>query len=521
MTLAQRIERAIGAMSPAWQEHREMARARMEYARHAADEIRRLRNYAEFGYRGAVQTRLESSWSASSSRTGTRHLRLENLQSMRDRSRGLDRNNVIAAGLLDRVVENVVGSGFTPQATTPDRAWNRMAEQLWRDWEERCDVREYVEFRQMQALVLRAVLRDGDVGINLLPETHRLQAIEGDLIVTPNSRLVDSTVVDGVELNRVGRPLAFHISTGDTIGLGKTKPISAANFVFLPRLKRLNQVRGEPAFSQVFPLFDQVDGYLEAVVVAARMAACYGLLFREPSHVPGTLPVKADAAGTNRPKVYLEPGMTKWIGEADEVIQVKPEQPTQSMPEFVATLLRFCGLHLGLPLELIYLDFSRTNYSSARAALLQAWRSFEALQLWFERRFLRRIWRWNVSHWIKEGELPDPGMVDGRPVMWDHQWQAPPWQWVDPVKEAQAIAMGLDLNLTTLRDEAAKLGRDWEDLLDQRIAELRAQKAGGIVEVRSNLTRDPQAAGGAAPAAKEPNGTRGDEEPEDADAVPA
>ena len=43
--------------------------------------------------------------------------------------------------------------------------------------------------------------------------------------------------------------------------------------------------------------------------------------------------------------------------------------------------------------------------------------------------------------------------------------------WVDPVKEAQACQIRMDIGLSTLEAECAGQGLDWEEVLEQRARE--------------------------------------------------
>jgi lambda family phage portal protein len=495
------IDRVIGYLSPTWAARRARSRAFSEY-------------YNQIGmnasYRGAVSTRLDSAWAQSFGATGVHHLAKDTLEGLRDRTRQLDRDNTLASGLLDRSVENVIGVGMRLQVRTPDDAFNSRVEDMWAQWSETADIRGMMDFGGLQQQILRSHLRDGDIGIVLLGD-GRLQPIEGDLIETPTGKSADDNVVDGVEISRAGRPIAFYIKDRTTGTIRNSRVtytrILARDLVWLPRLRRLNSWRGEPVFASVLTKFDQIDGFIDGSVVAARMAANFGLLLKETSKSGfNLLPQVKDSDGKSRPEYYLEPGMVKRLGPTDEVTQVKPEHPSQSFPDFLAALLRFVGLNLGMPLELILMDFSRTNFSSARASLLQAQRSFRALQHLMISRVNSRIYRWRVSKWIKAGELPDPGMDEnGNTIAWQHQWVPPGWQWVDPVKESQAIALKLDLGLTTLAHEASALGLEWGELLAARKRELDLMESMDIPVMRSHQTRDPVEEPSGQPSVRPPN----------------
>jgi len=43
--------------------------------------------------------------------------------------------------------------------------------------------------------------------------------------------------------------------------------------------------------------------------------------------------------------------------------------------------------------------------------------------------------------------------------------------WIDPVKEAQAAQLRMEIGISTLEDECAEQGKDWEEVLEQRARE--------------------------------------------------
>ena len=87
-------------------------------------------------------------------------------------------------------------------------------------------------------------------------------------------------------------------------------------------------------------------------------------------------------------------------------------------------------------------------------------------------------------------------MIDlppGTPTFWEAPaawcrciWIGPGRGWVDPVKEAQAADIRMQTGLSTLQDEAAEQGRDWEELLDQRERELAELERRGLTMVEAN-----------------------------------
>jgi capsid protein len=102
------LDRLIGYVSPRWAAERAYFRA------------------AGFAtsYRGSASTRLDNSWSSlvpQGVRTRER-IQREDFRQMRARARQLERDNVLAAAMLDRATENVVGTGLRarPMSSSPE-----------------------------------------------------------------------------------------------------------------------------------------------------------------------------------------------------------------------------------------------------------------------------------------------------------------------------------------------------------------------------------------------------------------
>ena len=66
--------------------------------------------------------------------------------------------------------------------------------------------------------------------------------------------------------------------------------------------------------------------------------------------------------------------------------------------------------------------------------------------------------------------------------MYPHQWFWDGREHVDPSKEAAAQAQRLESNTTTLAEEYAKVGKDWQKELLQRAKEKAFMKKIGLTE---------------------------------------
>jgi len=116
-------------------------------------------------------------------------------------------------------------------------------------------------------------------------------------------------------------------------------------------------------------------------------------------------------------------------------------------------------------------DFSKTNYSSARAALLEAWRYFNSIRGWLQVHWCNPVFELWLEEAIDKGLVQAPDFEANRYAYTRSVWIGPGRGWVDPTKEAEAAEMRMANNLSTLERECAEQGLDWEEVLEQRARE--------------------------------------------------
>lgn len=451
------------------------------------------------GRRGAEQTRFGSGWTQQPFGPGqTRTLTPEARRSMVRRSRAIYENNVLGRSFVDRCTDNIIGEGMSVQASTEDAAWNQQAESLWKEYGATIDgAGRHLSHGDWQRAAYTAYARDGDVG-GILLRSGAVQLIESDYVRSPSgagdmatrrSREGEPDIVDGVELSGTGRPRSFHIASYSSASSYDTTSIRARDFVWAFDNDRLDRtaVRGVPKLATIGPLLDQIDGTVEAVTLAYRMAAMFGLVIEKAAPASGFAGLPNTATGDQGQAAKgfgLQPAMVEYTRSGDKIHQVKPEHPTSQFDGFMSFCIRLAGLEFGLPLELAMLDFSKTNYSSARASMEQAYRSFRVRRNRFATAILTPIYRWKVSRWMNEGSL------SRRDDAWSHRWLGQPWPYLDPQKEVVASMVAIDGGMSTLADELMKRGYDFDEFIQKRAEEIRRLGDAGLEFAKSNLTRD-------------------------------
>lgn len=407
-----------------------------------------------------------------------------------DRARKLVRRSTLAEHLLTSSQNNVIGCGFTLQSRSSSLTWRDDIEGQWKEWFDReADSRGMFNGVQILRFVLGGFLRDGDIGTYLRPD-GTIRLVESDEIATPTgSTFWHKNKVDGIDLDDDGRPVRYFVTkysrevTGDRRHSSEILEIPANQMLFLARRPRPSNTRGISAYANVAHLLSQIEGQVEAITAAARMAACFGLVITRE----GRFGAGAANAG-KRPKVNLRPGNFLELFPGESVTQITPHQPSTNYSEFLKLLVRLVALPFGLPLEIALSDFSDTNYSNARASMLQAWHGWTILQDLL-RDYCTALFYWKMGEWIRRGRLTRDRKRIPKDYL-EHRWMAPRWAWLAPEKEIQAAQSGIDAGFDTITDVCGRLGRDVDDIVEIRKREIEAFEKAGVPLMHSTLTRD-------------------------------
>lgn len=459
------------------------------------------------GYKGAKTTRLRSTWVPGAG-SADEDL-LPDLAQLRERSRDLNRNDAHAIGITNTIVNNTVGTGITPQSRVNAKrlGWSESqvqefqeaAEDIFDRWTAHADAGERMSFYEMLDLAERQIIESGEAFIQpvMIEGTNRpyrfaLDMIEPDRIATPPSMLAAKTIREGVKIGTRGEPVAYYVKQthpGDIL-YGKYRiddytEVQAwnaggrRNIWHVYHVLRPGQTRGLPMFAPVLGLFKDLGEYAEAELVAARVAACFTVFITSENQANLSTNRSSSTNAAGQRLESLEPGRLDYLAPGQKIETANPNRPNANFEAFVDRVLRAIATGLNLPYELVAKDFSKTNYSSARAALLQAYRYFRFRQKFLAQKFCQPAFDYLMEEAYLNEELPKFAneFYENRLDYCRVKWIAQGWQFVDPEKEANASEMAIKNNISTLADECATQGKDWEEVLAQRAREEIAMKA--------------------------------------------
>jgi lambda family phage portal protein len=246
---------------------------------------------------------------------------------------------------------------------------------------------------------------------------------------------------------------------------------------FIPKTEE--QVRGVSILAPAMKFFRDLSDYLDFELVGAIIAASFAVFIESGNPYDTSGQPLADG------ETYKEvnPGQILYGSPGEKPHILAPNRPGDTFPAFVERVLRATGASCGMPYEIIAKDFSKTNYSSARAALLEAWRVFSFYQKWLVDGFCQPVWDMVIEEaWLRD-MIRLPAKTDfyqSRHELCRAVWIPPRRGHVDPVKEIEALVTGMENHLVTLSEAAAEMGGDWEGKLRQRAREEEMRKSLGL-----------------------------------------
>lgn len=483
--IAHGINRAIAVVSPKWAAEREVYLFGL-------NQIKALSPY-----RGAQRNRFNESWLPNGSSADQDIL--PSLETLRARSRDLNRNNPYAASITNTTVTNTVGTGIRPQSRiraelldiSADQAseFQTKSEAIFRRWMKNADAGGRLNFYQMQALVDRQIIENGEIfivpimmGRSNRPYSFAYQMVEADRVDTPPDKRSDKSVRKGIEIGKYGQPVAYHISTGfpgdwkyQTYSRNKKFERYSAinpktgykNVYHLYEMLRPDQSRGLPLCTPVIEFFQHLDKYLEAELISARISACFSIFIKKnnPQGAWAGGQVTTDTDG--RKIENINPGIIEYLENGEEPVSFNPARPGQTFDQFTTTILRMIAAGVQLPYELVQKNFSKSNYSNMRACLLQAYKYFRTRQQFLGDNFCTPTWERVIEEAYLLGELEAPNFYEKKDEWLRVAWIPDGWEWVDPLKETKAAVEGTKAGIITLADIFGARGKDWEEQLEQ------------------------------------------------------
>lgn len=441
------------------------------------------------GYKGGQLNRLTQDW-VMLPLSADQEIRW-NARAVRARARELCRDNPIAKRFLQLVASNVVGAkGIRLEARIatltgdPSAGVNAALEQAWEEWGRAttasADGRQ--SWTELQRTIAKNLAQDGEVILRSVKYFdnkfgYTLQLIDPDrldflYVESPGKN--QNRVRFGVEMDDWGRPVAYHVWKHHPAEFEYDRDnerirIPAEEIIHLYIADRVDQTRGISWFHAVMLALKMYDGYQEAELVAARTAAAkMGFIVSPPDSY------QAPADADERITMEVEPGLFEQLDPGYDFKTWDPQHPTTAFESFSKQVLKSISAGLSVTHATLSHDLSEANYSSLRAGLLPERDYWRMIQDYVIEHCHRRVFADWLSMAILTGQVK-AGMR-GMDTMSQVRWAARGWEWVDPLNEMRAAALGIDYGLRSRTRIVADQGEDLEEVFadlshEQKLAE--------------------------------------------------
>ena len=403
----------------------------------------------------------------------------EDRDTMRGRARWLKGNNPIMANIDGAIVDNVIGTGITFQSNLNKKKLDDEIERLWKRWSEDktlCDSMGKMVFGDIQRLILDTRMVDGEVYIykRYTPEGLMLQVIEADAL--------DGGQDNGVEKNPDGtiKSYRFKVANPDGTYSNETVSIPVENIINYYKSERFSQDRGLTDYKQSILDIKNFSGYQSATIKGARARS--SIAYTVQADVDPSKMGVGKSTSTDGQIQEINGLMVYYLKQGESINKTAPEGSSDDYKSFVETTIRLIATARRVSYELAFKDYSKVNFASSRASLIQDNYRFDAEQKHFIQYVMQDIFNTWLEIEIMKGTIKIPlvKFLEDKTVYTGVTWIKPKRSWVDPLKDLLATEKEIALNLTTQTEEAKKQGKDFEEILITKAKEVELLKAHGL-----------------------------------------
>ncbi len=312
------------------------------------------------------------------------------------------------------------------------------------------------------------VLQTGET-INTKTDLGKVQLFESEQLCGKSGR------TDGIRKDAYGRPKSYKVFRYNNTGqldLKSETDIAAENVMFVANRDRPSSTRGVPPLQSTFSNLHRINDVCDSVAIAWQMVSRLALIrtqeqAAEKAYGESAPDTAAKEGDLSQRVTNLGYALMFNANLGETLTGIDHKIPTQNFNESLRMYMRLLGLPFGLPLELILLDWTQSNFSQSRAVLEQVYRTFLYWQQLLEIGFYKPCLKWKIEQWAQEG-LIKPRTKDG----YRHEWIKPTFPWINLLEEAKAHGEKVERSFATHSTVCKSLNLERSEVVDARQAEI-------------------------------------------------
>ncbi|WP_455012005.1 phage portal protein [Haemophilus parahaemolyticus] len=469
------LEKTIATLAPSWAANR----AKQRYVLNA--------------YEAALPNRTHK---ATRESQGANSAVRQSSVSLREQARALDQNHDIVIGILDKMEERVIGSKgihIEPQPLNVDGEVNEaLAETIrkkWAEWSITPEVTGQFTRPELERMLLRTWLRDGEVFIQLVKGqvvglkhatkiAFSLEALEPDFV--PMQTDEQQRLLQGIFINAWRKPISYLVYLENPQEnfrtLDKVKQVSAENMLHLAFKKRLHQLRGVSMLHGVIVRLADLKDYEESERVAARIAAAMTMYIKKGD---AALYGEDDTGAQAERYFDIAPGaVIDDLKPGEDIGLINSNRPNTNLEGFRNGQLRATAAGTRSSYSSIARDYNGT-YSAQRQELVESFEGYAVLQDAFVAQISRPIYREWLKMAILSGEIDVPAQID-QTALFNAVYSGPVMPWIDPIKEANAWKERIKGGLATESQAVRASGSNPAEVKRRRKVEVEENRELGL-----------------------------------------
>lgn len=459
------------------------------------------------GWEGGRRTRETANWNPPirSADYDIRDVR----ETLPARCRWLVQNNAWCAAAQRIFIDNVIGEGILTKSNVKkedgalDEEFNKRSDEVFARWLDFCHPHQEMNYGEMMRIGLASGIEAGNefylevgnsnpnspVPIAFVPFEQEQLDTSKDTVQSERG----NEIRHGIERNAEGRVVGYHLFTRHPRdyswafpGAIESEFIPASRVIHNYRRLRPSQTLGVSWFAPVINAVWDTGEYMRSEIFAAKIASLFVAMERREDPRNGGI---ADGSANTDSYGNRLAGVARgaWLhgGPNDTVEFVQPNRPNSNATPWLEFMLNMIGAGVGLSYIRLTGDFSKTNFSSSRAADLQDRKVFKPLQNWHGWHVDLEI-RYRVTRMaIALGKIPVSGggvfRFNRNPERFLAAKIKPPgWGYVDPTKQVSASIMAIKSGLSTWTRELGEQGIDRDELFAELADDQKAAETAGL-----------------------------------------
>ena len=444
-------------------------------------------------------------------------------------ARNLEQNNSIMKKFLTEREINIVGAtGFSLNSQakdfnngqmTLDIIGNKIIEEGFSRWGKAkfCDITGKHSFKEMQRILEKTRARDGEVLIRIIrgkatkdnPFGYSLQLLDSQrLDISYNVNLDNGNVVKmGVELNQFGKPIAYHLRLKEqqsvvngSFHTAKRERVDAKDIIHRFKATSSEQTRGYPEGHAVFSLMADLQEFMKAALIASKIGASSSIyLQRTDESGNTTINALADVVEQDDELenfiMEVSPGDIRVLPKNTEMKTFDAKYPESNFVNYVQFMLKQIASGLNVSYFVLANSLESVNYTSSRTGLISERDGYKREQEWFIENILEPIY----EDWLETAMLNNAiKLINGSVIpvtkldkfLSSYRFHGRRWDWVDPLKDANANVILIENGLASRTQILAEQGVEYEDILADMKYEKELRASYGIEEHIPNADRN-------------------------------